>query len=66
MDEVRKAERKGNELLKTHKYKVLRKYAKLTDEKKAALEELVMMYPILGDAYRQKELLGGCLSHSRT
>jgi transposase len=58
MDEVRKAERKGNELLKTHKYTVLRKYAKLTDEKKAALEELMMMYPILGDAYRLKELLG--------
>ena len=57
MDDVRKAERKGNDMIKTHKYTVLHKYENLTRAKKETLEHLIMMYPVLGDAYRLKEML---------
>jgi transposase len=56
LDEVRIAERKGNELLKGHKYTVLKKYDKLSMEKKSELEYLLLMYPKLGEAYRLREL----------
>jgi transposase len=56
LDEVRIAERKGNELLKGHKYTVLKKYDTLSLEKKRELEYLLMMYPKLGEAYRLREL----------
>lgn len=56
LDEVRIAERKGNELLKGHKYTVLKKYDNLSSSKKSELEYLLMMYPTLGEAYRLREL----------
>ena len=56
LDEVRKAERKGNDLLKNHKYTVLKKYGNLSTEKKEELAMLLMMYPNLGEAYRLREL----------
>ncbi len=56
MDEVRKAERKGNELIKNHKYTFLRDRQKLSKDKQNELEYLIMYYPKLGDAYRLKEI----------
>ena len=52
LDAVRIMERKGNELLKHHKYTFLKSYDKLTDRKKHDLEFLSLMYPKLGEAYR--------------
>lgn len=56
LDEVRIAERKGNELLKGHKYTVLKKYDNLSKEKKSDLDNILIMYPTLGEAYRLREL----------
>jgi transposase len=56
LDEVRAHERKGNELLKGHKYTVLKKYEKLSGSKKSELDYVLMMYPTLGEAYRLREL----------
>lgn len=56
MDEVRKSERKKHEALKGHKYTFLKNYQKLSSNKKQQLDELIELYPILGDAYRLKEL----------
>lgn len=54
MDEVRKSESKSNELLKGHKYTVLKSYKKLSDKKRGELDFLLMIYPRLGEAYRLK------------
>lgn len=56
LDDVRKAERKGNDLLKGHKYTVLKKYTNLSLKKKEELDYVLMMYPKLGEAYRLREL----------
>lgn len=56
LDEVRIAERKGNELLKGYKYTVLKKYDALSSQKKNELDYVLMMYPKLGEAYRLREL----------
>lgn len=56
MDELRKMERKGNELLKGHKYTVLTNYSNLSAEKQGDLDYLLMAYPRLGEAYRLKEM----------
>jgi transposase len=56
LDEVRLAERKGNDLLKGHKYTVWRKYGNLSGQKKSELDYVLMMYPKLGKAYRLREL----------
>lgn len=56
LDEVRKAERKGNELLKGHRYTILRKYENLSRAKKSELDMLLPLYPKLGEAYRLREL----------
>jgi hypothetical protein len=56
LDEVRIAERKGNDLLKGHKYTVLKKYKNLSANKKSELDYILMMYPKLGEAYRLREL----------
>ena len=50
LDEVRKLERKGNDLLKGHKYTILRKYDNLTRDKKRELDYLLLKYPNLGEA----------------
>ena len=52
LDTVRRDERKGNDLLKNHKYTYLRLNKNLTDVKRKELEYLNMLYPNLGDAYR--------------
>jgi transposase len=56
LDEVRKKERKGNDLLKGHKYTVLKKYEKLSMDKKSEPDYILLMYPTLGKAYRLREL----------
>lgn len=56
LDEVRILERKGNELLKGHKYTFLRKYDKLKLKHKEELHHLLLKYPVLGEAYRLREL----------
>lgn len=56
LDEVRIAERKGNDLLKGHKYTVLKKYDNLSSQNKSELDYVLMMYPKLGEAYRLREL----------
>ena len=62
LDEVRKLERKGNELLKGHKYTILRKYDNLTRDKKRELDYLLLKYPNLGEAYRLRETFMDVLS----
>jgi transposase len=56
LDKVRQLERKGNDLLKGHKYTFLKSFNKLSDKKQNELEFLTMMYPKLGEAYRLKEM----------
>jgi len=56
MNEVRKLESKGNQLLKGHKYTVLKNYNKLGASKQDELDYLLMMYPRLGEAYRLKTM----------
>ena len=54
MDELRKLERKGNDLLKKHKYTFLK--SKLTPEIKGERDILMELYPKLGEGYRLKEM----------
>jgi len=54
MDELRKLERKGNDMLKNHKYTFLKN--KLTPKIKEEKDLLMEMYPKLGEGYRLKEL----------
>ena len=54
MDELRKLERRGNELLKGHKYTLLK--SKLTPKIKDARDLLLEYYPRLGEGYRLKQL----------
>jgi transposase len=56
MDEVRKKERIGNELIKNHKYTFLRLNKNLPERKRSELAHIMMLYPILGEAYRLKEM----------
>ncbi len=56
MDRVRKAERREHDLLKGHKYTFLKSEANLSDTKRAERDELLKLYPTLGDAYRLKIL----------
>jgi len=56
MDDVRKSERLGNELIKKHKYTFLHSNKNLTENKRNELEYISMIYPRLGEAYRLKEM----------
>jgi transposase len=56
LDEVRRLERKGNELLKNHRYTILRKYENLSLKKKYELDALLPLYPKLGETYRLRQL----------
>ena len=55
LDEVRKREWKGNELLKGHKYTILKSCKNLKTSKKEDLHLLLESYPQLGEAYRFRE-----------
>ncbi len=54
MDELRKLERVGNDMLKKHKYTFLKN--KLTPKINAEKDLLLEMYPRLGKGYRLKQL----------
>ncbi len=54
MDELRKLERKGNEMLKNHKYTFLKN--KLSSKIRNERDLLMEMYPKLGEGYRLKEM----------
>lgn len=56
MDQVRKLERKEHEQLKGYKYAFLRNPKSLTEAKRQEVEELIKLYPTLGEAYRLKIL----------
>lgn len=55
MDAVRRAEAKEHQQIKGHRYTFLRNPAKLNKKKKLELEEMISLYPTLGEAYRMKE-----------
>ena len=54
MDELRKLERIGNDMLKKHKYTFLKN--KLTPKIKEERDLMLEMYPKLGEGYRLKQL----------
>ncbi len=56
MDEVRKKERREHEILKNHKYTFLKKNGNLSPREKQQREELIELLPVIGKAYRLKEL----------
>jgi transposase len=56
MNKVRMDERKEHAGLKNHKYTFLRNKENLSAKKRAALDEMITLYPTLGVAYRLKEL----------
>ena len=56
MDKVRKQERKEHEELKGHKYTFLKNKESLSARKKDDLNDLIILFPTLGDAYRLKTL----------
>jgi hypothetical protein len=57
LDETRRQERKGNELLKNHRYTILQKYSNLSARKKSDLQIILDYYPRPGTAYRLRQLL---------
>ncbi len=56
MDKVRQQERREHDELKGHKYTFLKKQNNLSDKKKKKLNELMKLFPTLGEAYRFKQL----------
>lgn len=57
MDKVRRLERSESDLLKGHKYTVLKNASNLSVNRKEELDELLILFPKLGEAYRLKELI---------
>ena len=56
MDKVRQQERREHDELKGHKYTFLKNQSNLSDGKKKKLNELIKLFPTLGEAYRLKQL----------
>ena len=56
MDDVRQKERNQHQMLKNHRYTLLRKDCNLTDKQKLERNELIELLPVIGEAYRYKEL----------
>lgn len=56
MDEVRLKERRKHQALKGHKYTFLKGDKRLSPERRGQRETLLELFPILGEAYRLKEL----------
>jgi transposase len=54
MDKVRQQERREHDELKGHKYTFLKNQNSLSDSKKISLNELITLFPTLGEAYRLK------------
>jgi len=56
MDDVRKKERRLHHALKGHKYTFLKNNKNLNENQRIAKYQLIEDYPVLGEAYRLKEL----------
>lgn len=56
MDKVRRVERTEHAALKGHKYTFLKNPQNLTTRQQSALDQMVTLYPTLGEAYRLKTL----------
>jgi len=56
MNQVRIVERKRDDALKGHKYTFLRNRENLSDKQEKSLNEMITLYPTLGEAYRLKVL----------
>jgi transposase len=56
LDAVCRLERKGNEMLKNHRYTILKKHENLSLKKKYEVDVLLPLYPKLGEAYRLRQL----------
>jgi transposase len=56
MDEVRLKERRMHQALKGHKYTFLKGDKRLSPKRRAERETLLELFPVLGEAYRFKEL----------
>jgi transposase len=56
MNEVRKKERMQHQILKNHRYTFLKNEKNLTTKQKAQRDEIVELLPVIGEAYRFKEL----------
>jgi transposase len=56
MNKVRIIERKEHAELKHHKYTFLKNKQMLPDKQRQALDQMITLYPTLGEAYRLKEL----------
>ena len=56
MDQVRKLERRSHQLLKGHKYTFLKANSRLSHRQREQRNTLIELYPVLGEAYRLKEL----------
>lgn len=56
MDEVRKNERKDHQDIKGHKYTFLKNNTSLTKRQREDRDKLIVLYPILGQAYTLREL----------
>jgi len=56
MDQVRKDQRKTHQQLKGHKYTFLKANKNLTSHQQTQRQQLIEWYPLLGKAYRLKEL----------
>jgi transposase len=64
MDELRKAERREHEALKGHKYTFLKSNKNLSERQRKEREELIELYPKVGQAFRLKELFNDFWSFS--
>ena len=56
MNKVRQQERLEHDELKGHKYTFLKNQSSLSESKKTSLNELITLFPSLGEAYRLKTL----------
>jgi len=56
MDDVRKKERAQHQILKDHRYTFLKKEKNLTSKQKGQRDYLLEVLPVIGEAYRFKEL----------
>ena len=56
MNEVRKKERTQHQILKNHRYTFLKNTKNLTAKQKEQRDEIVELLPVMGEAYRFKEL----------
>lgn len=57
IDETRRKERQESDLLKGHRYTLLKNRRSFSDKRQAELNHLLKLFPTLGEAYRLRETL---------